>query len=168
LLGVESAYRLEDHALGAARARQLGPRADVALSARVLPSDWSATSAALRLRMTGDVDVGRAAPSRNRRASVVVRGRRGRLRTVEEAAFVDHPQRRPAPRLPLGRLDGSGRAEPCARLPASNSVKTEPGCRDPCISSPRYGGLSYKRGRMREGIAVNANNARLGCRRGRR
>jgi len=58
LLGVEGAYRFEDHVLGPARPRQLGPRADVALGARALPSDWLATSVALRWRMTGDVTLG--------------------------------------------------------------------------------------------------------------
>jgi hypothetical protein len=57
LLGAEGAYRFEDHVLGPGRARQLGPRADVALGARVLPLAWLATSVALRLRMTGDVTV---------------------------------------------------------------------------------------------------------------
>jgi hypothetical protein len=55
LVAAEGAYRFRDHVLGPTRARQLGPRADVALGARVLPSDWLATSVALRLRVTGDV-----------------------------------------------------------------------------------------------------------------
>lgn len=74
LLGVEAAYRFEDHVLGPSRPRQLGPRADVALGARVLPSDWFVTSAALRLRMTGDVtlDERRLAGTAERLWSIVV------------------------------------------------------------------------------------------------
>ncbi len=55
MLGAEAAYRFEDHVLGMARARQLGPRADVALGVRVLPSAWLSGSVALRGRMSGDV-----------------------------------------------------------------------------------------------------------------
>jgi hypothetical protein len=58
LLGAEAAYRFEDHVLGAARARRLGPRADVALGLRALPADWLSTSVAFRLRLTGDVTLG--------------------------------------------------------------------------------------------------------------
>jgi hypothetical protein len=74
LLGVEAAYRFKDHVLGAERGRQLGPRADIALGMRVLPSDWFATSAALRLRMTGDVTLAeqRLAGTAERLWSVVV------------------------------------------------------------------------------------------------
>lgn len=53
LLGGEAAYRFLDHVLGVAR--QLGPRADVALGARVLPSAWLSTSLLLRARFIGDV-----------------------------------------------------------------------------------------------------------------
>jgi hypothetical protein len=74
LLGVEGAYRFEDHVLGPGRSRQLGPRADVALGARVLPSDWLVASAALRLRMTGDVTLAerRLAGTAERLWSIVV------------------------------------------------------------------------------------------------
>ena len=74
LLGIEGAYRFEDHVLGPGRARQLGPRADVALGARAMPSDWLVASAALRLRMTGDVtlDERRLAGTAERLLSIVV------------------------------------------------------------------------------------------------
>lgn len=55
LLGAEAAFRFEDHVLGRARTRQLGPRADVSLGARALPSDWFAATVALRARFSGDV-----------------------------------------------------------------------------------------------------------------
>jgi hypothetical protein len=55
LLGVEAAYRFEDHVLGPTRARRLAPRADVALGARVLPNEWFALSVALRGRFSSDV-----------------------------------------------------------------------------------------------------------------
>ena len=57
LLGGEAAYRFEDHVLGRGRVRQLGPRADVALGARVLPAAWLSSSVALRLRLAGDVSL---------------------------------------------------------------------------------------------------------------
>ena len=52
-LGAEGAYRFEDRALR--KVRQLGPRLDGWLAARVSPSSWLSTSCALRLRATGDV-----------------------------------------------------------------------------------------------------------------
>jgi hypothetical protein len=59
MLGGEAAYRFEDHALGlrpgATRARRLGPRADVVLGVRLLPSAWLSGTLALRGRMNGDV-----------------------------------------------------------------------------------------------------------------
>jgi hypothetical protein len=55
LLGGEAAYRFEDHVLGPARPRRLGPRADVALGLRALPAPWLSTSVAFRLRLAGDV-----------------------------------------------------------------------------------------------------------------
>ena len=55
LLGVEAAYRFEDHVLGPERARRLAPRADVALGARALPNEWFALSVALRGRFSSDV-----------------------------------------------------------------------------------------------------------------
>lgn len=54
-LGAEAAYRFQDHALGRARPRRLGPRADLALGARVLPSAWWSFSVTLRERLSGDV-----------------------------------------------------------------------------------------------------------------
>lgn len=55
LLGAEAAFRFEDHVLGPTRARQLGPRADLSLGARALPSAWFAATVALRARFSGDV-----------------------------------------------------------------------------------------------------------------
>lgn len=55
LLGVEGAFRFQDHVLGPARTRQLGPRTDVSFGARALPSDWFAATVALRARFSGDV-----------------------------------------------------------------------------------------------------------------
>ena len=54
-LAGEAAYRFEDHALGSAR--QLGPRVEATLGARVLPLDWLASSLAVRLRTVGDVQL---------------------------------------------------------------------------------------------------------------
>lgn len=72
LLAGEGAYRFQDNVLG--RTRQLGPRADLALGARVLPSDWLATSVALRLRVTGEVTLAerRLAGTAERLCSIVV------------------------------------------------------------------------------------------------
>jgi len=64
-LGVESAYRFEDHVLG--RARRLGPRLDATLGARVSPVAWFAGSLALRARVTGDVTLGEASGGPGRR-----------------------------------------------------------------------------------------------------
>jgi hypothetical protein len=55
MLGGEAAYRFEDHVLG--RQRRLGPRADVALGARVLHAAWLSSSVAVRGRLTGDVSL---------------------------------------------------------------------------------------------------------------
>lgn len=58
-ISTEAAYRFEDSALG--RARQLGPRADAWLGARVRAERLWATSLALRARFTGSVKLdGRA------------------------------------------------------------------------------------------------------------
>jgi hypothetical protein len=74
LLGTEAAFRFEDHVLGPSRARQLGPRADVSLGARALPSDWFAATVALRARFSGDVtlDERRLAGTGERLWSVVL------------------------------------------------------------------------------------------------
>jgi hypothetical protein len=76
LLGGEAAYRFEDHVLGPDRPRKLGPRADVALGARILPAAWFSSSVALRLRLAGDVSLSgrRLEGTSERLGSVVVGG----------------------------------------------------------------------------------------------
>jgi len=73
MLGTEAAYRFQDHVLG--RARRLGPRADVSLGARVLPSSWFAGTLAVRARFSGDVTLaGRSLPGTGERLWSVVLG----------------------------------------------------------------------------------------------
>ncbi|HXK18736.1 MAG TPA: hypothetical protein VNG33_13085 [Polyangiaceae bacterium] len=85
LLGGEAAYRFADHVLEVER--KLGPRADVALGAKVLPSAWLSTSLSLRARFTGDVALsGRRLDGTAERLWSVVAGaavfeRRSRLRS---------------------------------------------------------------------------------------
>ena len=75
MLGAEGAFRFEDHVLGRTRPRQLGPRADVLLGARALPSAWSAATLALRARFAGDVTLDdRRLPGTGERLLSVVLG----------------------------------------------------------------------------------------------
>jgi len=54
-LGSEAAYRFEDHVLD--EPRRLGPRLDTALGLRAMVAPWLSTNAAVRFRVTGDVEL---------------------------------------------------------------------------------------------------------------